>query len=96
MKSQHAIIGLLTVTALLLAALLAFHPGNTNTARADVLETGGGISLLTSSTGFGSVNLLNVVDSHDGIMLVYTSNGNQLRLVGAYNLNQLMRAPSLR
>ncbi len=96
MKSQHAIIGLLTVTALLLAALLAFHPGSSNTARADVLESGGGMSLLTSSIGFGSVDLLNIVDSHDGLMLVYTINGNQLRLVGAYNLNQLMRAPSLR
>lgn len=96
MKSEHAIIGLLTVTALLLAALLAFHPGNSNTARADVLESGSGISLLTSSTSFGSVDLLNVTDSRDGIMLVYTPNGNQLRLVGAYNLNQLMRAPSLR
>ena len=96
MKSQNTIIGLLTVTALLMAALLAFHPGTSSTARADVLETGGGITLLTSSTGFGSVNLLNVTDSRDGIMLVYTPNGNQLRLVGAYNLNRLMRVPSLR
>jgi hypothetical protein len=96
MKSQNTIIGLLTVTALLLAALLVLHPGTSRTARADVLETGGDMTLLTSSTGFGSVNLLNIVDSRDGLMLVYTANGNQLRLVGAYNLNRLMRVPSLR
>jgi hypothetical protein len=96
MKSQNTIIGLLTVTALLMAALLAFHPGSSNTARADVLETSGGITLLTSSMGFGSVDLLNIIDSRDGLMLVYTPNGNQLRLVGAYDLNRLMRVPSLR
>lgn len=96
MKSQNTIIGLLTATALLMAALLAFHPGSSTTARADVLETSGGITLLTSSMGFGSVDLLNIIDSRDGLMLVYTPNGNQLRLVGAYDLNRLMRVPSLR
>jgi hypothetical protein len=96
MKSQNTIIGLLTCTALLLAALLAFHPTASSTARADVLNSGGDMTLLTSSTGFGSVDLLNVIDSRDGIMLVYTPNGNQLRLIGAYDLNRLMRAPSLR
>ncbi len=96
MKSQNTIIGLLTGTALLLAALLAFHPTVSNMAQADVLNSGGGITLLTSSMGFGTVDLLNVIDSRDGLMLVYTPNGNQLRLVGAYNLNRLMRVPSLR
>lgn len=98
MKSEKTIIGLLTGTALVLAALLAFHPTTSNTARADVLNNGGDITLLTSSVGFGNVSLLNVLDSRDGLMLVYTPNsmGNQLTLVGAYDLNRLMRAPSLR
>lgn len=97
MKSQNTIIGLLTGTALVLAALLAFHPTPSNTARADVLNSTSGITLLTSSTGFGNVNLLNIIDNRDGLMLVYTPGmRNQIRLVGAYNLNRLMRVPSLR
>lgn len=95
MKSENKIIGLLTGMALLLAALLAFHAHSSNTARADVLNSGGGITLETSSTGFGNVNMLNVLDSRDGILLVYTPNGNVLKLVGGYNLNRLMNVPSL-
>ncbi|MGC8624600.1 MAG: hypothetical protein ACP5I8_00895 [Phycisphaerae bacterium] len=98
MKSENTIIGLLTVSALLLAALLVLPSRTSNIAHADVVNTGGGITLLTSSIGFGSVDLLNIIDSRDGIMLVYTPapNGNQLRLVGGYDLNRIMRVPSLR
>ncbi len=96
MKSENTIIGLLTISALVLAALLVVHSRTSNMARADVVNTGGGITLLTSSMGFGSVDLLNIIDSRDGVMLVYTPNGNRLQLVGGYDLNRIMRVPSLR
>lgn len=95
MKSENAIIGALAATAVLLSAFLAFNPRSSNSASADVLDSGGGIKLLTSSTGFGNGNMLDVLDSRDGILLVYTPNGNRLKLVSGDNLSRIMNVPAL-
>ncbi len=94
MKSNSIIIGFLTVTALVLA-LLVLNDSARKPAYGDVLATGSDISLLTSSVAFGNVEILNVIDNRDGLMLIYSLNGNRLVLVNAENLNRAFKAPRL-
>lgn len=95
MKRDSMIIGLLTLSALILSVLVLTWSSR-RPAYGDVLNTGTDVTLLTSSVSFGNVNILNVIDNHDGLMLIYSLDGNRLILVNAENLNRAFSVPRLR
>jgi hypothetical protein len=96
MKSQTSLIALLTFTALAMALALILTPQR-NPVQADVLAPAGDLSFLTSmgATQYPYVSMLNVVDSRDGLLLTYTLNGQQLQLLGVYNLASRINPPPL-
>ena len=95
MKRESMWIGLLTMSALALGVALAICR-TPPTARADMQAIGPRYTLLTASSGFGSVDTVNVLDNRDGLVLIYVLQGRRLVLQHVLNLNDQFSPPPLR
>jgi hypothetical protein len=95
MKRDSMLIGLLVLGALVLAVVLAvYHSGRS--ARADVFAPSSDYTLLTSSSSYGNVNMLNVIDNRQGLVLIYSLNGTRLVLIHVVNLKNRLHSHSSR
>jgi hypothetical protein len=89
MVRSSALIGTLTVSGLLLAALSILLPGGQRSASAEV-STLGDYTLISAANATGGDDYVTVVDNREGKMLTYQVNNIQgmgrLELVGALDL----------
>ncbi len=79
MQRDSTLIGLLAAGALVMALLVAFMP-RTPRARADTISQSRHFILMSSGTGVGTPDMVDVIDKSDRLLLMYMVQNRVLTL----------------